>query len=458
MIPDEPNSAAAVAAATALLQTLDLATSAESCRRLVLDLACRTAGATHGALLLPDEADRSALTIASLTGPDWPAGLTTGCRLPDGPSLARHVATTGLAVRRIGRSETEATDPLCAGLTSTLTVPLEAQGKLLAVLHVGHAAADAFTPSQLAQLILLARIAALGLARFAEANERSRLQAQVLHLARLAMLGENSADVAHELCGPLTAIAGLSELLVADALLPAATVRARLSIIASEARRGAQIARDTLSTARRGSDVREPCELNELVRTALALTGITLKARRISMEVHASFGLAPVMASPEQVMQVVRNLVINAAQAVAGKPAGQGVVRVAVHLRPPFATVEIADNGCGVHPENRTRIFESFFTTKSTGEGSGLGLSLSRSIARAHGGDVRLVSSSPLGSTFVLELPLLTRDEETVSGRDDDGRAAGAGFAPLTALQRGPASTCLAPPQSPRAPDRAAPI
>lgn len=455
MIPDEPNSAATVAAA--LLQALDQTPSAEAFRRLVLDLACRTTGATHGALLLPDEADRSALTIVGLIGTDWPPNLAAGRRLPDGPSLARHVATTGLAVRRVGRSETEAVDPLCAGLPSTLTVPLETQGKILAVLHVGHAAADVLTPAHLAQLILLARIAALGLARFADAGEQGRLQEQVLHLARLAMLGESAADVAHELCGPLTAIAGLSELLVADAQLPAATVRARLSIIASEARRGAQIARDTLSSARRGGKVREPCELNELVRTALALTGISLKARRVSMEVHASFGLARVMASPEQVMQVVQNLVINAAQAVADRPAGQGVVRVTTHLRPPFAAVEIADNGCGVPPENRHRIFESFFTTKTTGEGSGLGLSLSRSIARAHGGDVRLVSSSSLGSTFVLELPLLTGGEETVSARNEGEGAAGVRSSPSTATQRGPAEGCPAPPQSSRVPDRACP-
>jgi len=107
---------------------------------------------------------------------------------------------------------------------------------------------------------------------------------------------------------------------------------------------------------------------------------------------------------PNQINQVILNLLVNAGQATAGK---DGLIKIRTWFDQDMVHLSISDNGCGIPPENLPRLFEAFFTTKDVGEGTGLGLSLSHDIVEKHGGKITASSEVGVGTEFVLSLPLV---------------------------------------------------
>jgi two-component system sensor kinase FixL len=146
---------------------------------------------------------------------------------------------------------------------------------------------------------------------------------------------------------------------------------------------------------------RQPVELNALVDEAVELARIDRcgHARIVRL---SDAGLPRLALDPVQIQQVVVNLVRNALQAVDGRDAGE--VRIATVCRSRSVTIEVADDGPGVAPEARARLFHPVTSTKP--EGLGLGLAISRAIARAHGGDLEFEPGSGCGAIFTLRLPL----------------------------------------------------
>jgi signal transduction histidine kinase len=140
------------------------------------------------------------------------------------------------------------------------------------------------------------------------------------------------------------------------------------------------------------------------VRRVLDLQAYQLE--RSGIRVETDLGpCPPVWADENQLQQVLLNLVLNAMQAMAKKP-GERRLTVRVRVDEPHAVIEVLDTGPGIPPEALPRIFDPFFTTKSAGEGSGLGLSVSRGIIRDHQGRLRAESRPEGGASFIVELPL----------------------------------------------------
>jgi len=124
------------------------------------------------------------------------------------------------------------------------------------------------------------------------------------------------------------------------------------------------------------------------------------------VEAEPSPDPAPVLAVEDQIVQILLNLLLNAADACDGR----GTVRTGVRTSPDEVRISISDTGVGIPADARNRLFTPFFTTKEQGKGVGLGLFISESIARRHGGRIDIASTPGAGSTFTLCVPRLSED------------------------------------------------
>jgi PAS domain S-box-containing protein len=237
-----------------------------------------------------------------------------------------------------------------------------------------------------------------------EAREQRR---QLTHLTRIASLTDFSGVLAHELKQPLTAI--LSNVQAAQRFLARdppdiPEIRSILADIAeADKRAGAVIQRQRL-LMKKGHEEFAPLDLNELVREVLDFARSELVTRNVS--VSSSFTPHPLLVNGDrvQLQQVVLNLVSNACEALEGHNGSEKSLNVTiVHGNEGTGEIVISDTGPGIPWDQMDRIFEPFFTTKENG--LGLGLSICRTIARAHGGTLAVENHSDGGARFRLLLP-----------------------------------------------------
>jgi len=227
------------------------------------------------------------------------------------------------------------------------------------------------------------------------AREIRDTQAKLLQSEKLAAFGQLGAGIAHEVKNPLTSIQGFAELAL-RAPENAAQVREALEVIEGEAKRCADILGNLLRFARSDPGTRTRVDLDDVVRQALRIVAHQLSTRGVKLE--ATFGAPPpVLANAAQLQQVVLNLAINAQQAM---PAGGALYVTTRRSSDGGAEVEVRDTGPGIPPDIRARIFEPFFSTKPTGQGTGLGLSVSHAIVHDHGGELTVESEPGSGATF----------------------------------------------------------
>jgi PAS domain S-box-containing protein len=234
-----------------------------------------------------------------------------------------------------------------------------------------------------------------------DVSEELRVREQLVETERLSAVGQMAAGVAHEINNPLQSILGYSELLLGRECTPAA--RHDLEQVRSQATRAGGIVRNILAFARRASTARTLEDINEVVRSTVALADCELARANIELKEHYSAGLAAVFINRGEIQQVVLNLLLNAEQAIRKEDVGT-TVSVRTLATNGSVAVEVSDDGPGIPTALRSRIFEPFFTTKEVGEGTGLGLSVALGIAEAHGGLLSLVPSDH-GSCFRLRLP-----------------------------------------------------
>jgi signal transduction histidine kinase len=223
-------------------------------------------------------------------------------------------------------------------------------------------------------------------------------QAELLEAHRLASIGQIASGVAHEINNPLGVILGYVKLLRAD---PALAGRDELEIIEDEVRQAQGIVAGLLDLARPVRLARAPVELGELVRDAVARLGEAGRTEGVAVAVP---DLAPVEVDADEakLRQAVLNLVINAADAARDPRARAAEVAIGWRADGDRAVLEVVDHGPGLDPAHAARLFEPFFTTKA--HGHGLGLAIARNIARAHGGDIALVSDAGVRATLWLPL------------------------------------------------------
>jgi PAS domain S-box-containing protein len=226
---------------------------------------------------------------------------------------------------------------------------------------------------------------------------------------KLTAMGSLLAGVAHELNNPLSIVMGRASLLAEKT--EGTPLNADAERIRTAAERCGRIVRTFLNMARNRPAQKAPVPLNELARAAADMLGYTLRTHDIAIELRLAAELPAVMADPDQIGQVVLNLIVNAQQALA-QHAGPRQISVQTGLDTsaadgPRAWLSVADSGAGVPEALRAQIFDPFFTTKGDGVGTGLGLSVSRSIVRDHAGELMLEPPSPLGgAVFRLVLPV----------------------------------------------------
>ncbi|MGZ3440813.1 MAG: sensor histidine kinase [Polyangia bacterium] len=228
-----------------------------------------------------------------------------------------------------------------------------------------------------------------------------RQREQMVAQEKLVTVGRLAAGVAHEVGNPLAAVLGYVDLLLHDEP-PDGPRREALERIRKETDRIRGIVADLLDYSRPMQGSVEAVQLADVVELALSL--VRPQPRFTDVEVARALppSLPPVAASQSRLVQVLLNLLLNAADAMDGRG------RVAIEARTDGDAVElrVSDSGRGVAAADRAQIFDPFFTTKEPGQGTGLGLSISRSIVEAYGGTLTLAEARDAGATFVLRLPI----------------------------------------------------
>jgi len=172
--------------------------------------------------------------------------------------------------------------------------------------------------------------------------------------------------------------------------------------IRREAVRAARIVTELLTFARQRPLRRAPTDLNQVVQAAMASTP-RASEDGATWEMELDPSLPELIGDGEQLQQVMANLLLNGAQAMAARGGGRGTIRTWATDR--VVGCEVCDTGTGIAADVLPRIFEPFFTTKDVGAGTGLGLSISHGIIRAHGGDIQVKNLAAGGAAFWFELP-----------------------------------------------------
>jgi PAS domain S-box-containing protein len=232
-------------------------------------------------------------------------------------------------------------------------------------------------------------------------SEQRRLDQQLVQSGKLAAIGELAAGVAHEINNPLFAILGLTEFLLNE-IEPGSKPYQRLELIQQTGLEIKEIVRALLDFARENADERHVVALDDVVRSTVDLIRRTNAHKGVEVIDSYNDDGALVNASPNQLKQIVLNLMANARQAM---PNG-GTVSVGVYRDDQHVIAVVSDDGPGIEPTVLERIFDPFFTTKRLTGGTGLGLSVSLGIAESHGGTLTAASKLGEGSAFTLRLPI----------------------------------------------------
>ncbi len=265
-------------------------------------------------------------------------------------------------------------------------------------------------------------------------NELKSTQAQLIQSEKMASLGELTAGIAHEIQNPLNFVNNFSE--VSNELIDemkdefkkgdteegfaiADDIKQNLEKITHHGKRADSIVKGMLQHSRSSSGTKEPTDINALCDEYLRLSyhGLRAKDKAFNATLITNFedGLDKVNVIPQDLGRVVLNLLTNAFYAVNEKSSFakasedknyEPTVSIATKTVGKNLEITVKDNGNGMPQEVVDKIFQPFFTTKPTGQGTGLGLSMSYDIVKAHGGSIKMESNENEGATFTIQLPI----------------------------------------------------
>ncbi len=236
-------------------------------------------------------------------------------------------------------------------------------------------------------------------------QELAEAQRRLSLAERLASVGAVASAVAHEINNPAGVLVARSDYLasVTRDKPYLADIQEDIDTIRRQAQRIGKTVRDLLDTAERTRSVREPMDVTAVVESAIALVRPVFLNTSVSFECRFEPNLPLVQGDRDRLEQVFVNLLANGAQAIQGR--GRVTVMASLRTGGTWVDLVVTDTGAGIKPEDRSRIFELFFTTKEVGLGSGLGLSIVRRIVQDHGGHVAVESTPGTGTEFRVSLP-----------------------------------------------------
>jgi two-component system NtrC family sensor kinase len=237
---------------------------------------------------------------------------------------------------------------------------------------------------------------------------------KIMESERLALIGQLSANVAHELNNPLQGIVTYSHLLLEEETC-SDEERANIQKIVVQANRCRDIIRGLLDFSRQKKPDKTLCNVNTLLQGCISLVEKQALFHNIRLNTDLQEDLPMVVLDPSQVERVFLNLIINAAEAMDGN--GRLDLATRHNRKKKNVEIRVQDTGHGISAENMAKIFDPFFTTKETGHGVGLGLAISYGIVKEHGGTISVTSELEKGTTFTVSLPLATPDDDRDDGR-----------------------------------------
>jgi two-component system, NtrC family, sensor kinase len=239
-------------------------------------------------------------------------------------------------------------------------------------------------------------------------TERMELEAQLTQADKLSSIGLLAAGVAHEVNTPLAVISSYTQML-AKQVRGDLRVAPLLDKITQQTFRASEIVNGLLNFSRTGAAEFTAVDLNHVIEETLKLLEHQFRASQVQLETSLEHNLPPILGNSGKLQQVFLNLFLNAKDAMA---AG-GILRVATQAN-GHVEVDISDTGSGIALEHMQRIYDPFFTTKSTvsegqRRGTGLGLAVSYGIIQEHAGKIQVESQVGNGTTFHLEFPTVRK-------------------------------------------------
>ncbi len=236
---------------------------------------------------------------------------------------------------------------------------------------------------------------------------------KIMESERLALIGQLSANVAHELNNPLQGIVTYSHLLLEENTFSDDN-KESINKIVVQANRCRDIIRGLLDFSRHKTPDKTLCSVNNLLRGCISLVEKQAAFHNIEVTMDLDDQLPMVILDPSQIERVFLNLIINAADAMNG--IGELTLSTKLNRKKACIEISVQDTGHGISEENMEKIFDPFFTTKETGHGVGLGLAISYGIIKDHNGNISVESEEGKGTTFTVSFPLTTVENGTEHG------------------------------------------
>ncbi|PLX94012.1 MAG: hypothetical protein C0621_06135 [Desulfuromonas sp.] len=232
-------------------------------------------------------------------------------------------------------------------------------------------------------------------------DDLKTMQEHLIRSERLAAIGQLAAGVSHEIDNPVGIILGYAELLLEDTPPPDPRRDDLLAII-DECKRCRRITGGLLDFSRSSAPCRRAVAVDELLESTLTALRPQKIFKNLTLTLEAEGGLPHLIADADQLRQILVNLLLNAAQILAG----QGEILLRCYRKDDLLEIACEDTGPGIPDALQEKIFEPFFSTKARGEGTGLGLSICRRLVEEHGGTLCAATSERGGGLFILSLPL----------------------------------------------------
>ena len=387
-------------------------------RAVTLDALCRLveelAPGSLSSILLVDE---DARCLRHGAAPSLPASYVEAI---NGTVIGPSVGSCGTAAYRKESVVVSdiAADPLWAafrdlalahGLRACWSTPiLSSEGMVLGTFAIYYREPRTPTPYDQNIIEQITHLASIAVEREQAEAALRQAQADLAHVSRMTTMGEMTASLAHEVNQPITAAltnANTCLLWLAADTPNIDEARAATMRIVQDGTRAAEIIRRTRRLFEKGTPLRESVDVNELIREMIVLLRSEATRHAISVRTDLAADLPQAMGDRVQLQQVVMNLIVNSIDAMKDVDGPRELAITSRRADGEHVQVSVRDTGVGLPPQQTDQIFKAFFTTKA--HGTGMGLSISRSIVESHGGRLWAADNSSRGASFHLTLPTI---------------------------------------------------